>query len=105
MRRAGGERSEGGGEGGMDLLGLVSRLVDAQLEFCISASLQIIQMYVNICYIIIGSLLARKKLKANSSSVTIVFFHTVLILRVPAGTHEQLDQSKILEILINLTTN
>lgn len=44
-----------------------------KLEFCISASLQIIQMYVNIVIIIIGSLLARKKLKANSSSVTIVF--------------------------------
>ena len=43
------------------------------LEFCISASLQIIQMYVNIVIIIIDSLLARKKLKANSSSVTIVF--------------------------------
>lgn len=95
MRRAG-ERGGGRGRDG-SFLGLVSRLVDAQLEFCISASLQIIQMYVNICYIIIGSLLARKKLKANSSSVTIVFFfHTVLILRVPAGTHEQLDQSKIL---------
>lgn len=68
-------RREGGGRGrDGSFLGLVSRLVDAQLEFCISASLQIIQMYVNICYIIIGSLLARKKLKANSSSVTIVFF-------------------------------
>lgn len=54
---------------------LVSR-VDAQLEFCISASLQIIQMYVNIVIIIIGFLLARKKLKANSSSIVIVFFFT-----------------------------
>lgn len=102
MRRA--------GEGRGGSLGLVSRLVDAQLEFCISASLQIIQMYVNICYIIIGFLLARKKLKANSSSVTIIFFHTVLILRVPAGTHEQLGQSRrdsrytSRVILINLTT-
>jgi len=34
---------------GNGFLGLVSR-IDAQLEFCISASLQIIQMYVNIRY-------------------------------------------------------
>lgn len=40
---------EGGGEWISFHLGLVSR-VDAQLEFCISASLQIIQMYVNIRY-------------------------------------------------------
>lgn len=32
------------------LLGCLVSRVDAQLEFCISASLQIIQMYVNIRY-------------------------------------------------------
>lgn len=42
-------RGRGGGGGRDGFLGLVSR-VDAQLEFCISASLQIIQMYVNIRY-------------------------------------------------------
>lgn len=43
----GGGRGEGLSERGGGVL--VSR-VDAQLEFCISASLQIIQMYVNIRY-------------------------------------------------------
>lgn len=46
--RRGGVGREGKVEDGY--LGLASR-VKGQLEFCISASLQIIQMYVNICYI------------------------------------------------------
>lgn len=44
MKRTGGGKKREDG-----YLGLVSR-VKGQLEFCISASLQIIQMYVNICY-------------------------------------------------------